>query len=113
MRGALEPKHIPSLDTVNSLAILYQGQGRHEDAEQLCDRALAEKEEVLEPKHMSTLDTVNDLGLLYEADTTVPSSRSARNCLLLAPEHRNRVWETIEVVRVACQANVVPINHAL
>ena len=69
--GALGPKHTSTLDTVNNLGILYQGQGRYEEAEQMYDRALAGKEEALGPKHPAALKIRSNLSkILHRKDRT-------------------------------------------
>ncbi|CAK7207068.1 hypothetical protein SEUCBS139899_009876 [Sporothrix eucalyptigena] len=62
---ALGPDHTSTLDTVNSLGMLYRLRGRFDEAEAMYDRALQGKEKALGADHMSTLKTVNSLGILY------------------------------------------------
>lgn len=59
------PKYTSTLDTVNSLGILYKNQGKLAEAEAMFSRALQGYEEALGPKHTSTIQTVNNLGALY------------------------------------------------
>ncbi|KAJ5813504.1 TPR repeat protein [Penicillium pulvis] len=62
---ALGPDHTSTLDTVHSLGILYRGQGKLDQAEQMYMRALAGCEKALGPDHTSTLDSIHNLGALY------------------------------------------------
>src|SRR5439155_23592698 len=48
-----------------TFASLYRNHGRYQEAEAMCDRALAGYEKALVPEHTSTLDTANNLGILY------------------------------------------------
>lgn len=50
---------------LNGLGILYRGQGKLTEAEEMFQQALAGYVKVLGPDHMSTLDSVNNLGILY------------------------------------------------
>ncbi|KAF1819699.1 uncharacterized protein K489DRAFT_362142 [Dissoconium aciculare CBS 342.82] len=58
-------EHTSTLDTVNSLGLLYADQGKMAEAEEMYLRALRGYEKVWGAEHTSTLDTVNNLGLLY------------------------------------------------
>ena len=62
---ALRRDHTSTYRIVNNLGILYSGQGKLEEAEQMYLRALAGYEKALGPDHTSTLGTVNNLGMLY------------------------------------------------
>jgi hypothetical protein len=48
-----------------TFGIFYRDQGRHKDAEMMCNHALAGYEKAWGPEHRSTLTTVDNLGLLY------------------------------------------------
>ncbi|KAJ6114828.1 hypothetical protein N7486_000606 [Penicillium sp. IBT 16267x] len=54
-------------ELVNNLGILYRGQGKLAEAEEMYQRALAGREKALGPDHTSTLSTVHNLGILYSA----------------------------------------------
>jgi tetratricopeptide (TPR) repeat protein len=56
-----------TLDTVNSLGLLYLNQGKLAEAEQMFQQGLQGKEKALGAEHTSTLQTVNNLGLLYKS----------------------------------------------
>ncbi|KAJ5897142.1 hypothetical protein N7504_007430 [Penicillium tannophilum] len=62
---ALGPDHTSTLDTVNSIGILYFDQGKLREAEEILQRALAGYQKVLVLDHTSTLNTVNSIGILY------------------------------------------------
>jgi tetratricopeptide (TPR) repeat protein len=64
---ALGPDHSSTLETVNSLGLLYSDQGKLKEADEMYQRALAGYEKALGLDHPSTLDTVNNLGRLYQA----------------------------------------------
>jgi tetratricopeptide (TPR) repeat protein len=64
-RKAWGPEHTSTLETINSMGILYRNQGRLEDAERMYNRALAGFEKAWGPEHTSTLETVNSMGILY------------------------------------------------
>ena len=49
-----------------NLGLLYNDQGRLDEAEAMYDRALQGYERALGPEHTSTLRTVNNLGVLYK-----------------------------------------------
>lgn len=59
------PDRTSTLDTVNNLSVLYGDQGKLNEAEQMCLRALAGYEKALGPDHTSTLQTVNKLDSQY------------------------------------------------
>ncbi|MCJ1242503.1 hypothetical protein MMC14_010511 [Varicellaria rhodocarpa] len=61
----LGPKHLNTLETVETLAIVYDNQSRYDEAEKLYERALAGKEEKLGSKHPNTLGTVHNLANVY------------------------------------------------
>ncbi|KAL8648708.1 MAG: hypothetical protein Q9210_004823, partial [Variospora velana] len=63
---AMGPEHTSTLDTVESLGILYRELGRLAGAEQLHLRALDGREKALGETHMITLSTVSSLGTLYQ-----------------------------------------------
>ena len=52
---ALGPDHTSTLSAVHKLGLLYRGQGKLAEAEQMFVRALAGYEEALGPDHTSTL----------------------------------------------------------
>ena len=60
-RSACYPYHTSTLHTVNNLGLLYRGQGKLAEAEQMFVRALAGTEKVLGPDHTSTFSTVQSL----------------------------------------------------
>lgn len=62
---ALGPDHTSTMDIVNNLGVLYKGQGKLKEAEELYQRALLGKEKALGLDHTSTLMAVNGLGNLY------------------------------------------------
>lgn len=50
---------------LNGLALLYESQGRYEEAEPLYERALAIREKALGAEHPSTVATLNNLAEIY------------------------------------------------
>jgi hypothetical protein len=50
---------------LNNLALLYEAQGRHADAEPLYKRALAIEEKALGPDHPHVAVSLNNLAVLY------------------------------------------------
>ena len=61
----LGPMHPDTATSLNNLAILYDNQGKYDDAEPLYKRALAVTEEVLGPMHPDTATSLNNLAVLY------------------------------------------------
>jgi tetratricopeptide (TPR) repeat protein len=59
------PEHIPTLNTVSNLGLLYAKLGQLDEAEKMYQRALQGYEKALRPEHTTTLNTVNNLGSLY------------------------------------------------
>ncbi len=53
--------------SLNNLALLYQAQGRHAEAEPLHKRALAIREKVLGSEHPDVAESYNNLAQLYQA----------------------------------------------
>ena len=62
----LGAEHPQTLISVNNLALLYNSQGRADEAEPLYRRALAASEQVLGAEHPQTLTSVNNLAALYQ-----------------------------------------------
>jgi hypothetical protein len=60
------PHHTSTLDAVNNLGDLYTSQGKLDEAEKMCQRALLGYEKALGPDHTSTLDVVDTFSLLYK-----------------------------------------------
>ena len=58
---ALGPEHFDTLGSLNNLAILYDVQGKYEQAEPLYQRALAICEHVHGPEHPDTAQCLNNL----------------------------------------------------
>ena len=52
--------------SLNSLARLYEAQGRYADAEPLYERSLAIREKVLGPNHTDVATSLNSLAGLYQ-----------------------------------------------
>jgi Tetratricopeptide repeat len=61
------PDHTSTLDTVHNLGLLYNLQGKLDDAEKMYQRALQGKEKAWGSDHTSTFDTVNNLSILYKS----------------------------------------------
>jgi tetratricopeptide (TPR) repeat protein len=59
------PRVLDIYMSIHDLACLYRTQGILRQAQQLYERALAGKEEILGPDHISTLETVNNLGVVH------------------------------------------------
>jgi tetratricopeptide (TPR) repeat protein len=62
---AVDPDHMPILDTINNLDVLYSNQRKLKETETIYQQALAGYKKAIDPDHISTLDTVNNLGILY------------------------------------------------
>jgi hypothetical protein len=62
----LGPEHPDTLTAANDLAGLYESQDRHEEAEPLCERALAGAERVLGPDHPHTKLFRKNLAILRQ-----------------------------------------------
>jgi tetratricopeptide (TPR) repeat protein len=62
---ALGPDHTSTLNTVNNLGLLYAGQGKLAEAEQMYVQALVGYEKSLQPQTISALKTVSNLAYLY------------------------------------------------
>jgi tetratricopeptide (TPR) repeat protein len=52
-------------NALNMIGNLYLDRGKPKEAEEMYQRALADREKALGPDHPSTLDTVHNLGVLY------------------------------------------------
>jgi tetratricopeptide (TPR) repeat protein len=63
---ALGPDHTSTLSTIHNLGVLFQVQGKLDQAKQMNRRVLAGREKALGPDHRSTLDIIQNLGSLYE-----------------------------------------------
>jgi tetratricopeptide (TPR) repeat protein len=61
----LGPQHPDTANCLNNLAILYEAQGKHEQAEPLLVRALSIREQQLGPQHPDTAQSLNNLAALY------------------------------------------------
>ena len=86
---ACGPKHTSTLNTINNLGVLYNAQGKMNEAEQMYVRALRGYEEAWGAKHASTLDTVNNLGLLYVDQGKM---KEAEQMYLRALRGKEEVW---------------------
>ncbi len=64
--STLGPDHPSTLDSLETLALIYQEQGRYAEAEPLYKRVLEANERVRGKEHPSTLDAVNNLASLYQ-----------------------------------------------
>ncbi len=53
--------------TLNHLAMIYDAQGRYDEAEPMYKRALAIQEKTLGPEHPDTATSLYNLALLYDA----------------------------------------------
>ncbi len=60
----LSPDHPDSASTLNTLALLYQSQGRYGDAEPLFQRALTINEKALGPMHPRLAQALENYALL-------------------------------------------------
>jgi tetratricopeptide (TPR) repeat protein len=58
--------HPDTLDTMNSLAILYKNMGRYDEAEKLFLETIEKRRAVLGPEHQSTRGSIKELIELYE-----------------------------------------------
>ncbi len=63
----LGKEHPDTLDSIDSLAVLYQSQGRYSEAEPLYKQALQLREKVLGKEHPDTLDSIDGLAGLYQS----------------------------------------------
>ena len=61
----VRPEHPRTATSLNNLALLYEAQGKYEQAEPLLQRALAIWEQQLGPEHPDTATSLNNLALLY------------------------------------------------
>ena len=59
------PDHPGTANSLHNLAALYYSQGRYAEAEPLCRRALAIREQALGPDHPDTAQSLNNLAALY------------------------------------------------
>ncbi|KAL0634817.1 hypothetical protein Q9L58_006250 [Maublancomyces gigas] len=62
----LGEEHPSTLDTVHSMAVVYNFQGRYVEALEWCGRALTGKEKALGEEHPSTLATVDNMAVVYK-----------------------------------------------
>src|SRR3984957_11035596 len=69
-----------------TFGILYQGHGRHQDAERMYHCALAGYEKAYGPDDTSTLDTVNNLGILYKDQDRLEDAERMYNRALAGKE---------------------------
>jgi tetratricopeptide (TPR) repeat protein len=80
---------------LNNLALLYQAQGKYEQAEPLYQRALAIREQQLGPQHPDTAGSLNNLAGLYDAQGKYEQAEPLYQRALaileqqLGPEHPN------------------------
>jgi tetratricopeptide (TPR) repeat protein len=65
MRGTLGSDHTATLDTINTIGILYRKQGQLQEAEKMYQRELAGTEKGLGPDYTDTLDTIKNIGNFY------------------------------------------------
>jgi len=63
---ALSPEHPDTLGAANNVANVHNDQGKHEEALQLYERALAEYEKTFGEDHPTTLDTVNNITMVFD-----------------------------------------------
>ena len=59
------PEYPYTAATLHALAVLYQAQGKYEQAEPLYQRALAIREKMEGPRHPDTAATLHSLAILY------------------------------------------------
>ena len=59
------PEHPDTLMTMANLAVVYRYQGRYNEAESLCSRALGGDEKTLGSEHPDTLKALDNLGIIY------------------------------------------------
>ena len=72
---------------MNNLALLYDAQGRYEDAELLYNYSLEIKEQVLGKDHSSVATTLNNLALLYDSQGRyVEAEQLYKRCLAILQE---------------------------
>ncbi|MCH8133033.1 MAG: tetratricopeptide repeat protein, partial [Myxococcales bacterium] len=64
-KRVLGEEHPSTLSTMNNLAILYEDQGRYDEAEPLYLKTLEIRKRVLGEEHPSTLSSMNNLAILY------------------------------------------------
>ncbi len=86
-RTGVRPEHPDTATSLNNLALLYDSQGKYEQAEPLYQRALHIREQVLGPEHPDTAQSLNNLAALYEirASMSKPSRSTSVPCI-----HENR-----------------------
>ena len=63
----LGEEHSDTLQSMNNLALLYQNQGRHDEAEPLYVKTLEVRRRVLGEKHPKTLLSMKRLAKFYES----------------------------------------------
>lgn len=91
------------LVAVNNLGILYCDQGKLQEAEEMCRRALAGREKVSGEDHASTLDTVHNFGRLYQTQGKLQEAEDMYQRALagrekaLGPDH---TWTLMTVNRL-------------
>jgi len=61
------PFHPNTLTSMNNLAVLYESQGKYDDAEPLFMECLEKTKRALGPDHPDTLASMNNLARLYES----------------------------------------------
>jgi len=66
-RRLLGPVHPDTLTSLNNLAMLYQEQGRYDEAERLHIEVLEGFRAALGPEHPDTLTSLNNLAMVYQA----------------------------------------------
>ncbi|KAL2855615.1 purine and uridine phosphorylase [Aspergillus pseudodeflectus] len=87
------PRVLEIYTAIHDLACLYLSQGMLRQAQQLYERALAGKEDILGPDHISTLETVNNLGIVHtNRRNTEAAGKMCQRALLgrenaLGPHH--------------------------
>ncbi|KAF8440564.1 hypothetical protein BDZ91DRAFT_755540, partial [Kalaharituber pfeilii] len=59
--------HPSTLDTVNSMANVYESQGKYSQALELYQRALAGREKALGADHPNTLGTIYNMAIVYQS----------------------------------------------
>ncbi len=88
--GDLDPRLAASL---NSLAVIYQAQGKLSEAERLFQQTLAVDEKVLGPEHPDTATTLSNLAIVYGNQGKYAEAESLNQRALairenaLGPEH--------------------------
>ena len=89
----LGPDHPDVAVSLNNLGVLYQNQGRYDDAEPLYQRALEIREKVLGPDHPDVAMSLDSLGMLYNdqgrySDAEPLYRRALEICeKVLGPDH--------------------------